>query len=47
MQSHEVGGAWLAQPVELVTLDLQAGSMSPTLGEEFTVKEKGPEVGVC
>lgn len=35
-----MGGIWLAQLVERVTLDLRVLNLSPTLGVEFTEKKK-------
>ena len=33
-------GAWLTQSVEHVTLDLRVMSLSPSLGEEITLRKK-------
>lgn len=37
---NEVGGAWQAQSIECITLDLRVVSSSPTLGVELILKKK-------
>lgn len=40
LEKITLGGAWLAQPMELATLDRGVVDSSPTLGVEVILKNK-------
>ena len=44
---NEVGGAWQAQSIECITLDLRVVSSSPTLGVELILKKKVKKKYMC